>query len=509
IARGDWRLSLARYVFPPKEVVDRILSQVRISRGAIDIDPDRPAFAREQIQRVRDRMPEYEAEILDGLSKFGSIYWVDDLTPSELNSLVEYPLTTVALVVKPPGSHIEFEMKRVGRRGANPLSAVFYRGDYEVPMPHQLDGGSMQWLLRHEATMSARLASIYHIVQGGDAPVSTFMQRSAIYGVPTPRGEDYIAAYFTNPDYFRGSFKRMRGAMKLAVDSAKPKDEFGPLDAAGDLGLTVQFLAHVTPGQGILHGTSSFRLDKLASYLSAGGAELYFKTGLQVDYSADDARRLADEVLDEVLGVYEPPLTVYKDHKKYVDAALSVPANRERADRAYFSIVEEIGKFWGTLWGARGYTWGESFVGRNVGLRSVWEGREWRVKIIFMDHDNLNLPESEAQALYPRTAFHGFCIDARFVGGVMPDSAHGQAELDLLKVIYRIDQARADRGRELLVESMKSAYRRTQREIKSNPRCHRFFHKEFIERIRDWDVMTTELLALDADEAKVEKCKHQ
>src|SRR5262249_3966966 len=217
ISRRDCRLSLARYVFPPKEVVDRILSQVRISRGPIDIDPDRPAFAREQIQRVRDRMPEYEAEILDGLSKFGSIYWVDDSTPSELNSLVEYPLTTVVLVVKPPGSDIEFEIKRVGRRGPNPLSAVFYRGDHEVPMPHQLDGGSMQWLLRHEATMSARLASIYQIVQGSDAPVSTFMQRSAIYGVPTPRGEDYIAAYFTNPEYFRGSFKRMRGAMKLAV----------------------------------------------------------------------------------------------------------------------------------------------------------------------------------------------------------------------------------------------------------------------------------------------------
>src|SRR5262249_9741080 len=79
ISRKDCRLSLARYVFEPKEVVDRILSQVKVSRGAIDIEPDRPAFAREQAQRVRDRMPEYEAEILDGLSKFGSIYWVDDL----------------------------------------------------------------------------------------------------------------------------------------------------------------------------------------------------------------------------------------------------------------------------------------------------------------------------------------------------------------------------------------------------------------------------------------------
>src|SRR5262249_40935275 len=225
--------------------------------------------------------------------------------------------------------------------------------------------------------------------------------------------------------------KLMRGAMKLAVDHAKPKDEYGPLDSVGDLGLTVQFLAHVTPAQSIIHGTSSFRLDKLAAYLSEGGAELYYKAGLNVDYSDDDARRFADEVLDEVLGVYTPPDAAYQDHKQYVDAALSVPANRARADRAYFSVIEEIGKFWGTLWAARGYTWGESFVGRNVGLRSVWEGGEWKVKIIFMDHDNMNLPESEAEVLYPQTAFHGFCIDARFVGGVMPDSVHGRAEMDV------------------------------------------------------------------------------
>src|SRR5215469_13902739 len=43
ISRRDCRLSLARYVFRPKEVVDRIVSQVRVSRGAIDIEPDRPA----------------------------------------------------------------------------------------------------------------------------------------------------------------------------------------------------------------------------------------------------------------------------------------------------------------------------------------------------------------------------------------------------------------------------------------------------------------------------------
>ena len=79
------------------------------------------------------------------------IYWVSDATSSRINSLVEYPLTTVVLVIKPPGSELEFELKRAGRKGDNPFTVVFRRPGYRVAPSHRLDGGSMQWLLRYEA----------------------------------------------------------------------------------------------------------------------------------------------------------------------------------------------------------------------------------------------------------------------------------------------------------------------------------------------------------------------
>ena len=72
------------------------------------------------------------------------------------------------------------------------------------------------------------------------------------------------------------------------------------------LGLAAQFIGQVTPAQAILSGTSAFRLDKIDKYLSNAGPDQYFKTGLRVAYSTEDARQLADSVLEEILGVYHP-----------------------------------------------------------------------------------------------------------------------------------------------------------------------------------------------------------
>ncbi len=92
---------------------------------------------------------------------------------------------------------------------------------------------------------------------------------------------------------------------------------------------------------------------------------------------------MADDVLEEVLGIYLPPEVRYRGHEHYVQAALAVPENRTRADRNFLSVMQDIGTFWGTLLAVRGYTRGESVVARNVGLRSVWDEGEWKVKIIF------------------------------------------------------------------------------------------------------------------------------
>ena len=60
---------------------------------------------------------------------------------------------------------------------------------------------------------------------------------------------------------------------------------------------------------------------------------------------------------------------------------------------------------------------GESFVGRNVGLRSVWVEGQWRVKLIFMDHDALTLPDLEIGHFFAQNALPGMLLDERHIWG--------------------------------------------------------------------------------------------
>src|SRR5215213_4195702 len=164
-------------------------------------------------------MPEYERRILERLRETHQIYWVADKTSSELNSLVEYPLTTVVLVVKPPGSHLEFEIKRAGRRGRCPLKVVHRRDGVMVPPSHRLDGGSPQWLLRFESQSVSRLSGIYRLVHGSEAPFSTFHSRTSIYNIPVNDREENVLNYFTESQIFGHGFREMRAAMSASVDS--------------------------------------------------------------------------------------------------------------------------------------------------------------------------------------------------------------------------------------------------------------------------------------------------
>ena len=70
-----------------------------------------------------------------------------------INSLIQYPIGTVVLTVKPPGSCYEFEIKRAGAPGPLPISAVFERNGQHVPPAHRLHAASMGW---HLATKPAR-----------------------------------------------------------------------------------------------------------------------------------------------------------------------------------------------------------------------------------------------------------------------------------------------------------------------------------------------------------------
>lgn len=486
-SRRDCKLALARYLFTPEEVVDRLLKEVRVSDGVKDVNVEQPRYVDVELAHALKTLPDFEADILRRLCESSKIYWVSDATTSQINSLVEYPLTTVVLVIKPPGSHFEFELKRAGRRGGNPLSVVFRRGANRVSPSHRLDGGSMQWLLRYETLNGSKLSFIYRLVHGVAAPLPAYAARNTIFGIPAP-GNPPAFRYFTDESVFGSKgFREMRVAMKEAVTALDNEEgEYLP-KVGGDMALTAEFLSHVAPSQTIVCGTSSFRLDKLATYLSADGAETYFKRWLQVDYTREDARQFADELLDEVLGVYDSPAVPFEDYESYLEAAFAVPENRRRADQIFLNLVKQIARLWGTLLGVRGHSRGESFVARNVGLRSVWEKGEWRVKLIFMDHDALSLPEMEHGHFFAQNALPGILLDERHIWGRANPALFPGTLIGCLQSIYRTDAQLEKRAQKLAQAELKAAYKKTQQALTSNKTLRAFFNGTFLNRLFDWD----------------------
>ena len=505
-SREHCKLALARYLFTPEEVVDEIASLVQDSDGIKDLDLSESKFINDEIERSIELLPDYEAEILSLLRQTSRIYWVSDKTSARLNSLVEYPISTVVLVIKPPGSEIEFEIKRAGLRGENSLDVVCFRGNAWVPPSHRLNGGCMQWLLRYEANASTTLCRAYRHVHGMEAPVPAYAERTSIYSIPSRNGEVRTMDYFTDRQRFGGRFNQMRAAMRDSV-SAFDNEGHGRLpDLPDGLGLTAQFVGQVTPAQSILTGTSAFRLDKLDSYLSDRGPEQYFKKGLGVAYSNEDARHLADTVLDEVLGVYHPPNVPYKNHEQYVAAAYAMVENRVRANEIYLSLVDQIAKFWGTLLGLRVHTRGESFVARNVGLKSCWEGGEWKVKIIFMDHDAVTHHCEDEHFFYADSAIPTMALDESYIWSRNPRH-FPTSDLGYLQRIYRIGKTIDKKGDALARETLKEAYLKTRAALQTNQRLRSMFHKRFLARLLDWDIFVNGYLGLNGDDAENKRWK--
>jgi hypothetical protein len=486
LSRQECKLVLARATFAPEEVVARAQRLARPTAGL--------PVAREVAASAGDPaagLPDYEAKILRGLVSSPLVYWVGDGTPSELNSLVEYPVGTVVLVVKPPGSHHEFELKRAGRRGAHSLSVRSH-----VPPSHRLDGGSMIASLQWDAEATASLSGLYRLIHGEDAPVSRVVSVVGKYQVPVGDREYPIVEFLTHSSLYGEGYDAMRAAMEIVVKCFRQErgDVLPPIP--GDYGLTAQFLALTGPAQAVLRGSSSFRLDQVARYLSGDGPAEYFGRGLGVAPQAPNARRLADDVLDEVLGVYAPPEVAYEDHDRYVAAALEVPANRARADAVYLDLLGQIGKMWGTLLGLRGYSFGESFVSRNVGLRTVWSGGAYRVRLVFQDHDNLALPSAGEREFRPASALLPTMLDARYIHGREGD-VRLEYEVHALNAIYRAGEALRAAGQARLRRSIRSAYAKTQRALQKDPRARSRFDARFLKRLRDWDAVARIYLAGD------------
>jgi len=485
----ECRLTLARYTFTPDEVVDEILRQVLTSDGIEDFDSRQPLFVQAEAERGLSILPDFEAAILRRLCASSRIFWVSDETSSEINSLVEYPLTTVVLVIKVPGSSVEFEIKRAGKRPPFSLGVVYARNGHQVAPSHRLDGGNMLWLLRHEATAASKLGLIYREVHGEEAPIPTYVSRNTICSIPTRSGDQQTVNYFTDPAVFEDAFDEMRAAMAASVTAFTAEGYMKLPDLPGDLGLTAQFLSTVVPGQAVLNGTTSFRVDKMAAYLSPDGAARLARLSNST-ISRDRARSFADTLLEEALGVYRPAVS-YSNYAEYLADVFAIAENRSRADSVYKSILEQIGRLWGTLMGVKGYSKGESFVARNVGIRSVWHEGQWQVRTIFMDHDSLVIPDSQEKDFWPCNALDGMKLDEIYIWG-RPGGFPGT--VGQLRNLYRISDEVHDEAQRSAAIATKSAYQETQYQLVRNPKLRNLFDPVFIERLRGWNPLVMSFL---------------
>lgn len=508
-SRQECKLSLARYIFTPQEVVERISSQVRLSRGVRDMSRAEHPYADSEAERALAQLPDYEAEIVKRLKADDQIYWVAETTPSVLNGLVEYPLTTVVLVVKPPGSDIEFELKRAGNRGSQPLTVIYQRGGTHVPPTHRFHGGCMGYLLRWEAGAASLLAQIYRLAHGTEAPISTICSRSSIYGIPVGKTEEHILRYFNDPDIFGDGFEAMQAALAKSINAFKAERNWQPPPAPGQLGKIVQFFSQVTPGQALLVGTSSFRIDLLAAYLSEAGPDIYFRQGLGVPYTKAQAKQFADDVLEEILGTYTPPPDAYGKHEAYIEAALAVPENRTRANTHYLSAMKQVGLLWGTLVAVCGYSRGESFVARNVGLKSYWGEGQWKVKIISMDHDDLHITGKKNIQFHPRGVLLDMSKDERYIFGLKDSPGQEEGLIDVLGAIYRIDKALGETGRTIVFQGMKEGYQKTRQAVEDNAPFRQLFYQTFLAGLQDWKTVVGRYLKVCQDPKKTQAWKQQ
>lgn len=481
LARRDCRLTLARWLWSPQEIFARIDDSVQRARGMrCQPDYNHPYAALESSAAVR-ALPPFERELVTRLGHKAVTRWVAPQTSSEINSLIEYPLGTVVLTVKPPGSDEEIEIKRAGIRGPFPLDVIYERDGNVIPPSHHLQGGSMQPHLSVEASNSSVMSRLYRLVHGHTAPMSRTIHIANVFAMPTPRGEVDVLDYFTDPEIFGEHYRRMRAHMARATSDIAQTAKRPRTAKPNELALTIEFLGLVQPAQAVQVGTTSFRLERLGMYFADDGDERYFAQ-LGVPHTRDDSRRFADELLDEVLCVYEPPHVPFRSYRTYLEAAFAVRANRQRANRNYLEVMAQIGRFWGTLLAPRGHTHGESFVSRNCGLRSVFEGGEWRIRIIFMDHDSLAFASRYEKSYSPRPSVRAATRDARFIlgeyfGGTRPV----RGEIDFLRDIYRVSRTTERRGLQALREAMKSAYDKTQHAMRNDPEVRKMFEREFIE----------------------------
>jgi hypothetical protein len=329
--------------------------------------------------------------------------------------------------------------------------------------------------------------------------MSRMLGISSISGVPNGGGQTHLVNYFSRRSDFGEGFDEMREQMRQAVEAMEenqPRNEF-----QGPVGLTTRFILATVPNQAWIAGTTSFRLDRTVAYLSPRGPEIYFEEGLGRAFNASDWRRFGGAVLEEVLGVFEPPPTDAGPFGEWVDAALEMPGNRNRADQAYLGCAADIGRYWGTLLAVGGFTDGESFVPRNVGIKSRFLGGQWVARICFMDHDGMRGLTAPGETPQPAWPIEGMRKD----GDWICEDRQAPGEFDCLRRIYRVSATVEKRGEEVFRDRVAHAYAATRAAMERSGPARDLFDQEYLPTLRARDEVIRQFLACDGEEAALKR----
>ncbi|HEX2163213.1 MAG TPA: hypothetical protein VHM02_04640, partial [Thermoanaerobaculia bacterium] len=314
-ARREAKLTLARWLVTPEEVADRARALLRMGRGRPAGRDSLQPIARRDGRRALAALPAWDRRFLARLLAGRAVLWSGEATPEEVGALVEAPAGTVVTIVRPPGSDLEIELKRTGRRGARPLGVVFRRDGQKVAAGHRNDGASMTSSLAWEARASAMAGELFRRVHRREAPLPSIVSLRSVETVPAAGGPVPLAAWLDDPAVFGDGFAEMRRAMEESVaafdaEGAEPQPS-GEAEGAPPRPLVERYLAHVAPAQAVLVGTSAFRLDRLDDHLRRDRPLADFAPEPPRDAAGrrDRAalRRVADEVLEEAFGLYRPP----------------------------------------------------------------------------------------------------------------------------------------------------------------------------------------------------------
>lgn len=485
-SKHECRLVLARYLLPAEDVVREILRYVRTTAG-LPHTPRTDPYNLGEAKRAKESLPPYERQILELLLAEPVIYWVADQTPSTIHSLIEYPIGSVVLVIKPPGSDLEIEIKRAGCRGDRAIDCVYQHEGAKNPVPvhHHFWGGSTGRLVRWELSSAATIARLHRLAYGAEAPSSRVVSLSGILHVPTPRGDVSLVSYFGSAQGYGPGYAAMREAMKRAL----PRVERDPLHMPeidfGGFGMTGKWLGLTSPEQAFVTGTSSFRLERLATYLANDGDAAYFTRGLGIEPTNDDRRRFADALMGEIVPHYAVPATTFRTYARYVEDAYA--ANREAADATFVDVLAQVGHYFGFYTALRMWSEGESFVTRNVGLRNVFTGGDWKVRVHFLDHDSVSIPGRDYDRWGAGHGLRGMRHDLVHVLGGTAGRRSIPGEVAALRAIYRVDGATLEQGLRAFRMACRDAYFQAQEAAENNETMRRMFTRGFVRELRDWD----------------------